>query len=116
MQADFSNHLLRRVVIAAPPSPTPAPSPTATPSSTTSEWIVMTLAGNTSGVAGSSNCGLLDGAGTMASFRHAYGVAVNSAGTLAVVVSRWYWSRCMYRSPPFHLNASLRPVMTGGLR
>lgn len=66
LQADSYNHLLRRV--------------------NASSGLVTTLAGNTSGVVGSNNKGHADGSGTAASFYYPEGVAVDGAGSVAVVV------------------------------
>ena len=46
----------------------------------------MTLAGNNSGVSSYGNRGRADGLGTAASFSSPRGVAVDAAGTFAIVV------------------------------
>ena len=61
LQADSSNHLIRRIVL--------------------SSGLVSTLAG-TSGISGSAN-----EVGTAASFFSALGVAIDAAGTVALIVS-----------------------------
>jgi len=65
-QADFGNHILRRVDLTS--------------------GLVTTLAGNVSGTVGSDNKGYADGQGSAASFYSPIGVAVDSAGTFAIVV------------------------------
>ncbi len=62
LQADFSNHLIRRVVV--------------------SSGNVTTLAG----VAGAP--GRLNGIGTLAFFNNPIGVTMDAAGTIAIVVSQ----------------------------
>jgi hypothetical protein len=65
-QADSNNHLLRRVNLTT--------------------GLVTTLAGRISGSIGSNNFGNADGIGTAASFNLPWGVAIDSAGTVLVVV------------------------------
>ena len=67
MQADYQNSLLRRVDL--------------------SSSLVTTLAGRISGSVGSNNHGYGDGIGTAAAFYYPQGVAMNFAGTFAIVVS-----------------------------
>lgn len=66
-QVDNSNHLLRRVVLAS--------------------GVVSTIAGNLAlGSGPPTNYGQTDGTGTAASFYYPVGVAVDSTGSLALVV------------------------------
>lgn len=46
----------------------------------------MTLAGNVSGAGGVSNAGRADGVGTAASLWSPHGIALDAAGTFAVLV------------------------------
>lgn len=64
LQADWCNHLLRRVDVTS--------------------GLVTTLAGS---VVGSNNYGHADGVGTAASFYYPYGVAMDAAGNSVIVVS-----------------------------
>lgn len=66
MQADFNNFLLRRVNLTS--------------------GLVTTLAGRNVGAIGVNNRGRADGQGTAASFYRPTGVAMDSAGSLVVVV------------------------------
>lgn len=66
LQADWSNHLVRRVNLTS--------------------GLVITLAGNVSGAIGSDNYGHADGTRFAASFYFPWGVAVDALGVIAVIV------------------------------
>ena len=65
-QADYYNHLLRRVNVTS--------------------GLVTTLAGSLAGTVGLDNYGHADGVGAAASFYRPLGVAMDGAGTFVVVV------------------------------
>lgn len=98
-QADTNNNLIRRVTIVAPAtatqtrslspsatqSSTCSPSASVTPSSTLSQLQIVTT-WNMTTLAGETSSGYAGGTGTMALFYGLTGIAMNGAGTIAVVV------------------------------